>query len=196
MFNFFLTRLFWIINYSICSTLKYKVINEPPGHSLFAVWHSDVFALYYWARRRKICILPTETWRGESIVYVANKYGLKVLRFLDSKTPLERAKVLADFISLIKQGYEAAMAVDGPPPPVIHHQAKPGILYLSRKTGVPVVATAVRIKRKIIFFWRWDRIQIPLPWSEVDIHFGPPYLATASSTAEELDAKMNSLAGE
>ncbi len=192
----FLGWLFWLFNYSLCSTLKYRVNNEPAGQSLFAVWHSGLFSLFFWGTKRKICIIPTNTWRGDSITYLANKYGIKTVRFLEDKSPLERAAVLSDFYNTIVNGYDAAIAVDGPPPPIVSHQAKAGILFLSQKTGVPVVATGVKIKRKITLFWRWDKIEIPLPWSEVELNFGKPYLANENSTAQELGAKINELSGE
>ena len=189
----FLGWLFWLFNYSICSTLNYKINNEPAGQSLFAVWHSGMFTLFHWGRKRKICVIPTNTWRGDSITYLAKRYGIKTVRFLEDKSPLERAAALSDFYHIIMQGYDAALAVDGPPPPIVNHQAKSGILSLSQKTGLPVVATGVKMKKKIVCFWRWDKLEIPLPWSEVEINFGAPYFATENSTTQELGAKIDQL---
>ncbi len=184
---------FWQMSNLICSTLKYKIVNEPAGQSLFAVWHSGLFPLFHWGRKRKLCIIPTNTWRGDSITYMANKYGIKTLRFLEDRPPLERAATLLELYRTIEQGYDAAIAADGPPKPIVNHKAKAGILYLSQKTGVPVVATGVKMRRKFICFWRWDKAEIPFPWSEVEISFGEPYLATGNSTTEELEAKINAL---
>ncbi len=196
MFGRFLGWLFWLLNSSICSTLRYRIINEPPGHSLFAVWHSDLFPLLYWSSHRKLCIIPTNSWRGDSIDYLANKYGMKTVRYLENKSPLERAAVLSDYYNNIMRGCDAAIAVDGPPPPVVSHVAKSGILFLSQKTGLPVVPVGVMMKRKLVVFWRWDRVAIPLPWSEVTINFGQPYMAAKDSTTQELAARMNALAVE
>jgi hypothetical protein len=188
--------LFWVINYSICSTLKYKTSNEPTGQALFAGWHAHTFPSFFWARHRKVFILPTEIWRGEMIDFTARKFGVRTFRFLETQNPLQRAKVLGNFIQSIKDGYDAAITVDGPPPPLIYHKAKPGILYLSQKTGVPVAPVVFVMKRKITLFWRWDRFEIPLPWSEVDVKFGRPFVANEKTTIQALEEQLLRLGGE
>lgn len=190
MFTNLISWLLWRINLLICSTLKYKAINEPPGQSLFAVWHGQSFPLFYWARHRKLCLLPVETWRGDTIAYLAKRYGYRSIRLMERGTPLQRSKNLSELIKIIKEGYDVPVAVDGPPSPLIHHKAKPGILYLSQKTGVPIVPVGINIKRKIILFWRWDRYEIPLPGSEVEINFGKPFAATEKTAPRELEEKL------
>jgi hypothetical protein len=191
-----LAWLFWGINYLLCSTLKYKTSNEPAGQALFAGWHAHTFPSFFWARHRKVCILPTEIWRGEIIDFTAKKFGLKTFRFLENQNPLQRAKVLEDFMQAIRDGYDAAITVDGPPLPLISHKAKPGILYLSQKTGVPVVPVLFVMKRKLTLFWRWDRSEIPLPWSEVEVKFGRPFIANEKTTTRELEEQLLALGGE
>ncbi len=182
--------LLWLLNFSICSTLKYKVTNEPPGQSLFALWHGQTFPLFYWARHRKLCVLPIETWRGDTIAYLAERYGYRSIRLLEKGTPLERSKNLSGLVKIVRQGFEVPLAVDGPPAPLIRHEAKPGIFFLSRETGVPVIPVGIKMKRKIILFWRWDRYEVPLPWSEVEICFGKPFAATGKSASEELGKEI------
>lgn len=190
-----LSWLLWRINLAICSTLKYEVTNEPSGQALFALWHGQSFPVFYWARHCKLCINPIESWRGDTIAYLAEKYGHRTIRLLEKGTPLERSKNLTELIQIIKGGCEAAIAVDGPPRPLIHHKAKPGILYLSGKTGVPIVPVGIKMKRKVILFWRWDRYEIPLPWSEVEINFGKPFIASEKTTTEELEGLLLALGG-
>jgi len=171
-------------------------MNEPAGQALFATWHGQSFPLFYWAQHRKLCLLPIETWRGETIAYLAEKYGYRTVRTQEKGTPLERSKSLSELINIIKEGYEAAIAVDGPPEPMIYHKAKPGILYLSQKTGIPIVPVGIRMKKKIILFWRWDKYEIPLPWSEVEINFGKSFVAGEKTTTQELEESLSRLSGE
>jgi hypothetical protein len=191
-----LAWLFWGINYLLCSTLKYKTSNEPAGQVLFALWHAQTFPTFFWAKHRKVCLLPTEIWRGEMIDFTAGKFGFKTFRFLETQNPLQRAKVLEDFMQAIRDGYDAAITVDGPPSPLIYHKAKPGIFFLSQKTGVPVVPVGIIMKKKITLFWRWDKFEIPLPFSEVEINCGPPFIATEKSTTRELEEQLLALGGE
>jgi len=182
--------LYWLLNFLICRTLKYKVSNEPSGHVLFALWHGQTFPLFYWAQHRKLCLFPTDNWRGEVIDYLAKKYKHKTERFIEEANPLIRSKNLEEFIKIIKTGYDAAVAIDGPPKPLIYHKAKPGILYLSQKTGLPIVPVSINIKRKIILFWRWDRFEIPLPFSEIEIKFGKPFMVDEKTKKEDLEKMM------
>ena len=183
----FISWLLWLLNISIASTLRIKAINEPVGQCLFALWHGQSFPVFFWAQHRKLCLLPVESWRGDTVAYLAERYGYRSIRLLEKGTPLERSKNLSELIKAIQEGYEVAIAVDGPPPPLVDRKAKPGILYLSRKTGLPIVPVGIGMKRKIILFWRWDRYEIPLPWSEVEIVFGKPFTATEKTTTEELE---------
>jgi len=196
MFIKFIIWLLWRFNLLICSTLKYKAVNEPSGQSLFAVWHGQTFPLFYWARHRKLCLLPIETWRGDAIAYLAESYGYRSIRLFEKGTPLERSKNLTELLKAIEQGYEVPLAVDGPPLPLIHHKAKSGILFLSQKTGLPVIPVGIKMKRKIVLPWRWDRYEIPLPWSEVEINFGGPFVATQINASEGLEKEILRLGGE
>jgi len=182
--------LLWKINVLISSTLRYKVKNEPSSPVLFAVWHGQSFPLFYWAQHRKLCLIPIETWRGDVIEYLAKKYGYRTVRLLEKGTPLERSKNITELIQVIQEGYDSAIAVDGPPRPLISHKAKPGILYLSQKTRMPIVPVGINMKRKFILFRRWDKYEIPLPWSEVEINFGKPFVANEKTTTQELEGLL------
>lgn len=192
----FISWLFWQLNRLICSTLKYKVTNEPAGTVLFAAWHGQSFSLFYWARHRKLCLYPTDTWRGDILAYLAEKYKYKTIRFKEKGSPLERSENLTRLMQIVSSGYDAAIAVDGPPEPLVYHKAKPGILYLSQKTSVPIVPVGIKLKRKIVLFWRWDKYELPLPWSEAEINFGKPFTANEKTTAQELEELLAQLGEE
>jgi lysophospholipid acyltransferase (LPLAT)-like uncharacterized protein len=191
MITWIAARLLFLFNISICSTLKYKITNEPPAPKLFALWHGQTFPLFYWARHRKLCLTPIETWRGGTIAYLAKKYGYITLRIKEKGTPLERSKNLTELITQIKNGYETAIPVDGPPPPLVSRKAKPGILYLSRATGVPIVPIKIKMKKKCICFWRWDKYEIPLPFSEIILDFGKPLVASEKTPISELEQLLS-----
>lgn len=186
----FISWLFWLLNVSICSTLKYKVNNEPSAAKLFAVWHGQSFPLFYWAQHRKLCIFPIETWRGNTIEYLAKKYKYKTVRLKTKGTPLERSDNFNRLKNIILSGYESAIAVDGPPEPLVNHKAKSGILLLSKKTGVPIVSVGINMKGKLNLFWRWDKYEIPLPFSTVEIRFGEPFLPDEKATTQSLEESL------
>lgn len=62
-----------------------------------------------------------------------------------------------------------AMAVDGPEGPYMC--VKNGTQYLTEKTGVPTISIAVHLSAPLTLFWRWDKHQIPLPFSRATLTF-------------------------
>ena len=112
------------------------------------------------------------------------------MRLKEKASPLERGENLLQLIKAVSSGREAAIAIDGPPEPLIYHKAKPGILYLSQKTKVPIATVKISIKRKLVLFWRWDKFEIPLPWSEVNICFGKPFITNGEISPQELEELM------
>jgi lysophospholipid acyltransferase (LPLAT)-like uncharacterized protein len=182
---------FWAFNYLICSTVKYRSTDAPDLPALYAIWHGQSFPIFYWARNRKLCIHPTDNWRGDMIVYLGKKYGFKIVRFLERGTPLERSENLVKLMKLFAQGFSAAIAVDGPPKPMVYHKAKPGILFLSQQSNLPIIPVRVNMKKKITLKRRWDKFEIPLPWSEVEINFGRPILPEENISSEQLEELLS-----
>ncbi|MBU1026899.1 MAG: hypothetical protein KKA31_04125 [Candidatus Margulisbacteria bacterium] len=191
-----LAWLFWKFNSFIASRLNYQVTNEPTGPALFAFWHGQSFPVFFWAKHRKLCIHPTDSWRGDILAFLAEKYKYKVVRYPEKGTPLERSEKISQLLMLLAAGCDAAIAVDGPPPPLKHHQAKAGIIYLSKKSQLPIVPVGIKMKRKISLPWRWDKYEIPLPRSGVIINFGNPVIATDKTTTQELEGLLAQLAAE
>ena len=165
---------FWGLNYLICSTLKYKVTNASESPVLYALWHGQSFPVFYWARNRRVCIHPTDNWRGDVLTYLGEKYGYKIVRFLERGTPLERSENLVHLMKYFSQGYSAAIAVDGPPKPMIYHKAKPGIFFLSQQSNLPVVPVRINMKKKITLTRRWDKFEIPHFFTMAKIVYSEP----------------------
>jgi lysophospholipid acyltransferase (LPLAT)-like uncharacterized protein len=191
MFIKFVSWLFWALNYLICSTLKYRVSNAPDSPALYALWHGQSFPVFYWARNRKVCIHPTDNWRGDVLTYLGEKYGYKIVRFLERGTPLERSENLVKLMKLFEKGYSAAIAVDGPPKPMIYHKAKPGILFLCQQSNLPLIPVRIKMKKKITLSRRWDKFEIPLPWSEAEINFGKPVLPEENISSSQLEELLS-----
>ena len=49
------------------------------------------------------------------------------------------------------------------------------------------------MKRKVTLFWRWDKYEVPLPFSEIVIAFGEPFRVPAGIDAVELEKKTAEL---
>jgi lysophospholipid acyltransferase (LPLAT)-like uncharacterized protein len=69
-----------------------------------------------------------------------------------------------------RAGDDLVIVPDGPRGP--RREVKPGLVQLGRATGAPIVpiALAAAPRRQL---GSWDRMQIPLPFAQVTIRFGP-----------------------
>lgn len=75
-------------------------------------------------------------------------------------------------IAHVKGGAPAYFAVDGPRGPRSH--VRKGIALLSQKTGAAVLNIVPVPTRRWILTGAWDRLQIPMPFSCIDVYFGEP----------------------
>ena len=190
----FLATLMWLLNSLVCRTLRYRIIGEvPKRNALFALWHGQNFPLFYWARCMDLLLLPIDNWRGDILDFLAKQYGYETVRLPVSGTPFQHGKSIIKLIETLKEGQHIALAVDGPPPPHKNHKAKAGILYLAEKTSHPIVPVGIKMMHSLKLFWRWDKYEIPLPFSEVRIAFGDHLFIAETIKPEELPKMVGDL---
>jgi len=83
------------------------------------------------------------------------------------------AGALRGLLKALKKGNCALMAVDGPRGP--RGEVKPGIVYLARRTGVPVYPVSVAVSRGRRLARAWDQFLLPGPWARTVVCFGEPW---------------------
>lgn len=79
----------------------------------------------------------------------------------------------AAFRALVRHmegGRPAYLAVDGPRGP--RNRIHPGVALLALKTGATVLNVCAVPRRRWVFARSWDRLQIPKPFSTIDVYFG------------------------
>jgi len=190
----------WLLNISLNSTIRLKIVNgeiinksHRQGKQLvFAAWHGQSFPAIYYFRHTKMCIMPITSLRGKILVNYAKKYGYQIVPYPEFGTPGERIESAQRMLNTIRKGFDLALAVDGPPKPA-YHKIKPGVLYFSQKTGYPLIPVGIYMKKKIALFWRWDKYEIPLPFSDVVIAFGEPFEVPADLEVAKLEEKTKEL---
>lgn len=128
---------------------------------------------------------------GQVIVPVLKLFGVIPVRGsgrrkgTGSKGGLAALDQLVDHVASGKPGY---LAVDGPAGPRGH--VHKGASVLSLKTGAPILPMIGVPKRRWVFGRAWDRLQLPLPFSQIDIHFGRPLYPQADETSEEFRVRI------
>ena len=159
-------------------TLRYRaddrsgvVENPPEGSMIWGFWHNRVFVapLIYkrFLRSRSGRVLTSPSGDGEIIAQVMARFGVGSVRGSSNKRP---AAALRELVAWLKRGDDIAITPDGPRGPV--YQLQPGVIKLAQLSGVPILPIRIRYSRAITLK-TWDKFQIPLPFSRVDVVFEP-----------------------
>jgi lysophospholipid acyltransferase (LPLAT)-like uncharacterized protein len=135
---------------------------------IIAVWHGRVLPIAYTHRDRGVAVLISRSRDGERIARVTERMGFVTVRGSSSRGG---EQALREMIDIAGRRTVLGMVPDGPRGPA--RIAKPGIVYLASRTGLPVLplsvsATPAWVARS------WDRMRIPRPFARVRLAYGAP----------------------
>lgn len=147
-----------------------------------AVWHGRMLASMHVGRARNFAVLVSPSADGDISERMLRAFGYRVVRGSSSRGG---ARALRELLSELRAGSVVVLTPDGPRGP--RHGMNPGLAWMSRATGFPVVPVGVGCNRA----WRlssWDAFTIPKPFSRVAIMFGEPVWVSRESGQPEMDA--------
>jgi hypothetical protein len=119
---------------------------------------------------RGMRVLISQSRDGEVGAAAAQALGYRVLRGSDSRGGIAALKRLAR--ELEEEGGWLALVADGPRGP--RAVCKPGAVWLSQKTGLPVVCAAAKARLGLTLSG-WARVRVPLPFSRVEVRLSAPF---------------------
>ncbi len=97
----------------------------------------------------------------------------------------------------LQNGHNVGITPDGPKGPM--YQVQPGVVWLARETGAPIISLT-SVAKPCIRVGSWDRFIVPLPFAKVVFRFGRPlYLDRSTDFAEatkEVEAYLKSAIAE
>ena len=166
----------WALVWLIGGTLRYRIegwsnfqeLKDQKRPIIYSFWHNQIFTATHFWRFREIVVITSEHFDGEYIARIIERFGYYAARGSSRRGGL---KALLQLKKSIERGRDVAFTVDGPSGPV--YRVKPGPIWLSRKTGAPIVPFHVQPEK----FWSlnsWDNFRIPKPFSSVLVKIGRP----------------------
>lgn len=170
--------------------LKQLVETASKNPTILMLWHNRLILLpellYQNAGQFTYCALISRSRDGELVSILAHSYANgRTLRVAHHA----RHQALTSMILRLKtQNDVMVITPDGPRGP--KYKVKPGIVVAAQEAKasiIPVSWTADRL-------WRlnsWDRMQIPKPFSRIQVVFGEPLIITGS---EQLETSTEMLA--
>jgi hypothetical protein len=140
---------------------------DNPGKGLlYATWHRGLIGCLYYYRKRQLAVMASASGDGELAAQAARRFGWVPVR---GSSRRRGGIAVREMQALVARGASAGIVVDAPTGPA--HVSKPGIVFLSKLTGRPILPVMWSAER----CWRvdsWDRTILPGPFTRVVGLFG------------------------
>lgn len=192
---FLAAPLYWLIyktwrikEIGPAEVLKRFVQDREP--CLYAHWHGDELVLIGYYSFRRLAVLSSLSKDGTIMANTLSLLGYRVHRGSSSKGG---ARGLIALIKDVKQGAQAALAVDGPKGPI--YEVKPGIIELAARTGKPIVPVKTRALKAWFIPRAWNKSYVPKLFTRVEVEYGLPLIVNDYSDKEELKKFSLEIAG-
>jgi lysophospholipid acyltransferase (LPLAT)-like uncharacterized protein len=160
---------------------------------VLAFWHGQLAMLQaaYRGRGAGICIQVSNSSDGEIIARAIRPHGIRAARGSASRGALASVR---EMVEARREGYDLAMAPDGPRGPL--HRAKPGAIRLAQSTGGRLFPVAAAAERRLVFRRSWDQFTVPVPFSRVHYAVGDPISVPHEADAAAIEEMRAALERE
>jgi lysophospholipid acyltransferase (LPLAT)-like uncharacterized protein len=136
---------------------------------VLAHWHGDIPGVIHLLKRYHAAAIISTSKDGDFVDTMAKLMGAKTTR---GSTTRGGASALKGMLRLAKEGWRPAIAIDGPKGP--RHEAKPGVLEISRVIGAPIFPLTCAVDRAWVFHKAWDKTLLPKPFAKIQVVWGDP----------------------
>lgn len=159
--------------------------NFPKKPAIIVFWHSKMLPGWkLFSGKNPIAVVSTSQ-DGELLVSLLERWGFSFIRGSSSKGGKE---VLERIVSFAKDNY-ILMTPDGPRGP--EKIMKAGAVVAASRAEVDLIYLNIEIAKKIIFSKSWDKFQLPLPFSKINIKISPPINLKQVNSREDINEVIN-----
>jgi hypothetical protein len=190
----------WLAIRGVDATLRYR-LDQPEatvaamrrGPAVFYIWHNRLFlSLRIFQRFIRPHPQPRRSPRRLAAMVSASRDGGLLARILElfevepvrGSTSRRGPQAMLELVSWGQRGFDLAITPDGPRGP--KYVVQDGVVTAAKLTGLPVIPVCYRAEWKYQVK-SWDRFQIPLPGSRVDVVFGLPLEFNDDASSEARD---------
>jgi lysophospholipid acyltransferase (LPLAT)-like uncharacterized protein len=162
--------------------------------AVFAFFHGRQFLLVHLMRGRGIGVIASLSRDGELQARTLGGLGFSIVRGSSSRGGV---RALLGIVRLMAKGRHVCFAVDGPRGPL--HRVKPGVIFIAKRSGSPILPLAAAAGPSWVFARAWDRYQLPRPFARGVVLFGEPWtpdgdMAEAAMERDALELERRLLA--
>jgi lysophospholipid acyltransferase (LPLAT)-like uncharacterized protein len=162
--------------HALAATWRFRVSGEEHLRALraerrpfvFVLWHHSILPLLYLHRDEDVVMLISRHRDGGYLADLGERWGYRSVR---GSTRRGGEVGLLGVVRALQGGAEVAITPDGPRGPA--ERVQPGALAAAQHAEVPLIPVGARPRAA----WRlksWDRMRIPMPFTRIDVAYGPP----------------------
>lgn len=152
------------------------------GGFIMALWHGRMLPSIPPYAGQDFAILVSASADGDLSEGLLRSFGYDIIRGSSSRGG---ARALREMLAALDRGSIVAITPDGPRGP--RHSMNPGLAWMARATGFPVLPTGFASER----MWHarsWDRYNIPKPRARIAVAYGEPVRVAHDASADEMHA--------
>lgn len=157
----------WRSNLDELKKLDALIADRVPLIAVF--WHGNYLPLFILAKGRSAVVVTNNSFRGSVIAGISQTFGYQTVQIgAGNEGSMRDVLVELQFrhVPLI------AVALDGPLGP--RHTVRARTLALAADLGYRLLPIAAVSDRKLVLSSRWDKMELPLPFSRVSVRLGEP----------------------
>ncbi|MBI5363080.1 MAG: lysophospholipid acyltransferase family protein [Planctomycetes bacterium] len=157
-----------------------RALGESRGHFM-ALWHGRMVLGLPHHGKRDWHVLVSPSADGDISQRLLEGFRYAVIRGSSSRGG---ARALREMLAVLERGSVLVITPDGPRGP--RHSMNPGLAWMARATGYPVVPVGFGVDRA----WRlrsWDRFTLPKPRARIAMVYGEPVRVERSATPADLE---------
>ena len=133
---------------------------------LLCFWHGRYVPIFSLPEGCKACVVSSRSEQGSVIAEICRTFGYQSAQIPDQPRR-DSLRLMGEVLSEARAG---GIAVDGPLGP--RGRVKSGVIRMASALGFDLLPVSLDSRRKKVFIRRWDRMEIPLPFTTVCLVFG------------------------
>lgn len=164
--------------------------NQYKKPCIYAMWHSDQFAIYGVKNRAEVNFLISTSSDGDIVAAGCESLGFKTVRGSSKRRGAVEASL--QMIEKLKEGECVAITVDGPRGPL--HTVKNGVVKMAQMSGAPIIPMVWYSKDPLFFtFPSWDKMTTPIGPAQIVNLYGEPIYVPPELNEEQMSAVKSKL---
>lgn len=167
--------------------LKSNGMHPTTQPAIISFWHGKMLPVWKFFEGANPFGVVSLSRDGEILSQLLGKWGFTLIRGSSSKN----SKETLEEITNAAVNHFVLITPDGPRGPI--RKFKPGAAVAAMRAGAPLYFCAPSIRRKKTLSKSWDKFEIPLPFSRIDLVFSSPIHIAQNAGREEISAIISEI---